>query len=87
MREIDKTLLLLISSINIDPKDVDYKIVVSNWRDYKKCWPDDTKAIRYLYEILTRQCIDEYGENYIIKFGQCMENLNWSLKKKLKELT
>lgn len=85
MREIDRTLLLLISSINIDPKDVDYHIVTSRWNDYKRCWPDDNRATRYLYEILSKQCIDEYGDDYIIKFGQCMENLSWSFKMKRKE--
>lgn len=82
MSDIDNTLLLLITAMTRDVKDIDADEVVIAWRTYKNFWPDDARAMGHLQKVLLEQCIDEFNENYVIKFGQYMENLSWSFKKR-----
>jgi len=82
MRTIDKALLLVISAVTKAPEDIDYIQVVNAWRDYRKLWPDNSRAMSHFQKILLEQCIDEDQEKFVILFGQYMENLGWSFRKK-----
>lgn len=82
MRDIDRTLLLLINQITKDRLDINFEEVVKSWREYISFWPDDARAMEHLQKVLLKQCMDEHGADCIIMFGQYMENLGWSFRKK-----
>ena len=80
MRDIDRTMNVVIEEITKDRTEVDAEKIKLAWRDYARYWPDCGRAMIALQETFMNsvEC-----EKDLIEVGQFMSNLSWALQKKL----